>query len=107
MELSHQMRRRNAVLRAAWLPRLQNEEADALTNGDYRHFDRGKRIPVSLADLRFGVLDSPMEEGLAYLDEVSALRAKESEARAAAATAKQDKARKRKRAGETLRDREP
>ena len=32
MELAHQMRVRRLVLRAKWLPRLENEEADALTN---------------------------------------------------------------------------
>ena len=35
MELAHQMRRRRLVLRARWLPRLQNEEADALTKGEF------------------------------------------------------------------------
>ena len=38
MELAHQMQLRQAILRALWLPRLQNEEADALTNLDFRHF---------------------------------------------------------------------
>ena len=37
MELAHQMRKRNLVLCAHWLPGLENEEADALTNFDYRH----------------------------------------------------------------------
>ena len=44
MELAHQLADRKAVLRAQWLPRLQNEEADALTNCDFRHFDAAKRI---------------------------------------------------------------
>ena len=39
MELAHKMRVRRLVLRAHWLPRLENEEADALTNFDFRHFD--------------------------------------------------------------------
>ena len=47
MELAHQMRRRRLVLRARWLPRLENEEADALTNLDFRHFDAAKRAGVS------------------------------------------------------------
>ena len=49
MELAHQMMRRRLVLRARWLPRLQNEEADALTNVDYRHFSADKRIPVDVS----------------------------------------------------------
>ena len=38
MELATQLGRRAVTLRADWLPRLQNEEADALTNMDFRHF---------------------------------------------------------------------
>ena len=38
MELSCQLGMRGASMRARWIPRLQNEEADALANGDYRHF---------------------------------------------------------------------
>ena len=53
MELVHQMRRRRLVLRARWLPRLQNDEADQLTNMDFRHFDPKERIPVSLERLGF------------------------------------------------------
>ena len=39
MELAHQMRRRRLILRARWLPRLQNEEADQLTNNEFHNFD--------------------------------------------------------------------
>ena len=35
MELAHQTRLRRMVLMANWLPRLQNDEADALTNLDF------------------------------------------------------------------------
>ena len=111
MELSHQMRLRNAVLRASWVPRLQNKEADALTNSDFRYFDSAKRIPVTLEGLRFGVLDDLTREGLAYHDEVTLLR--ENEKKAKEATALSDLAgrtrpqRKRKKAGDALRDRQP
>ena len=44
------------VLRARWLPRLQNDEADQLTNMDFRLFDPKKRIRVSLERLGFQVL---------------------------------------------------
>ena len=46
MELAHQMKRRRILLRARWLPRLQNQEADDLTNYEFRHFDPKKRIKV-------------------------------------------------------------
>ena len=67
MELAHQMRRRRLVLRAHWLPRLENEEADALTNFDFRHFDKGKRIPVALDTLGFGIMPRLFELGEAFL----------------------------------------
>ena len=63
MELAHQMRKRNIVLRADWLPRLENEEADALTNFDFRHFDLANRIDVELERLEFGVMDSLFRVG--------------------------------------------
>ena len=117
MELSHQMRKRNAVLRASWIPRLQNEEADALTNSDFRHFAPEKRIPVELADLNFGVLNELMSSGLEYHDEVTALRERQRQLRTSTPGVEEDvpqparagwPARKRrKRAGTTLRDREP
>ena len=117
MELSHQMRRRNAVLQASWIPRLQNEEADALTNADFRHFSPKNRMPVELADLKFGVLDELMCSGIEYHDEVSALREKQRQLRIAApgtdagdqqpARAGWPARKRRKRAGATLKDREP
>ena len=54
MELAHQCRVRRVALRAAWLPRLQHEEADALTNLDFRHFDAARRIQVDLGKLEEG-----------------------------------------------------
>ena len=111
------MRRRNAVLRATWLSRLQNEEADALTNSDFRHFDPRLRVAVSLPDLKFGILNEFMATGLAYHDEVTAIREKQRSLREAAPTravaperparAGWPASRKRKRVGDTLRDREP
>ena len=117
MELAHQMQLRQAVLRASWLPRLQNEEADALTNLDFRHFAPEKRVHVELADLQFRVLDELMKTGLEYHDEVTEIRAEQKRLREAApppvqatqvpARAGWTAARKRKKAGDTLRDREP
>jgi hypothetical protein len=74
MELAHQMRLRRVVLRAHWLPRLENEEADALTNMDFRHFDQSKRIHVELKDLRFGILDHLFEAGEDYIGQVESIK---------------------------------
>merc|ERR1739841_63675 len=56
MELAVQLSLRNAILRADWIPRLQNEEADALTNSDFRHFNPEKRIQVDLDSIGFRIL---------------------------------------------------
>ena len=40
IELCHQLPLRQAVLRAQWVPRDQNEEADALTNSDSATYPR-------------------------------------------------------------------
>ena len=63
-----------------------------------------------MATLKFGVLDALMAEGTEYHDAMEAMRAKEKEARAKAKVQGQPgaaPARKRKRAGDTLKDREP
>ena len=56
MELSRQSGLRRSCLHARWIPRLQNEEAHALTSSSFEHFDAAKRIPLKLVDLKFRVL---------------------------------------------------
>ena len=75
MELAHQMKRRHVLLRARWLPRLQNQEADDLTNYEYRHFDPAKRINIELADLNFALMDSLFKAGDEYEAELASARA--------------------------------
>ena len=64
-------------MHARWIPRLQNEEADALTNGDFQHFDPKLRIPVSLDQLPFRVLNELFEEGETYVSELERLKVAE------------------------------
>ena len=99
MELAHQMRLRRTVLRARWLPRLQNQEADDLTNEEFRHFDPRKRIPVDLKELGFKVMDKLFEAGDEYLSDLEVMRAAEkrraaSKKEAAAASLSRKKAKK-------------
>ena len=75
VELCHQLALRHAALRARWVPRDQNEEADSLTNSDFRHFSTDKRIAVELEDLPFGVLHGLLAKGEAYVAELAAARA--------------------------------
>ena len=77
MEVACQAALKGAVLRARWLPRLQNEEADALTNSDFSHFDPALRIDVDLETLPFVVMPALFAEGDAYVAELSELKAAE------------------------------
>ena len=81
MELSCQFGLRGACPQARWIPRLQNEEADALTNGDFRHFSEARRIPVNLEDLDFRVLNDLFKEGEEYSTELEALKLAERKAK--------------------------
>ena len=75
MQLAHEMRRRRLLLRARWLPRLQNQEADDLTNYEYHHFDPKKRIPVDLGNLGFELMDSLFAAGDEYMADLDKIRA--------------------------------
>jgi hypothetical protein len=55
-ELSAQLRSRGMALDLEWAPRDQNEEADALTNGDYNAFDPERRIAVDVEKIDWLVL---------------------------------------------------
>jgi hypothetical protein len=55
-ELSAQMQARAMALNLEWAPRDQNEEADALTNGDFSLFDTRKRVVADLEEIRWLVL---------------------------------------------------
>ena len=86
MEFAHQLRLRRLSLRARWLPRLQNQEADDLTNGEFRHFDPSRRIAVDLDRLGFKVMPMLFAAGDAYLSELQAARAAEARKREAKAS---------------------
>ena len=101
IELSHQLSQRRAALRAKWVPRLENEEADALTNADFRHFSKEHRIEVDLDSLPFGVLPQLLETGETYLKELDTLKA------AKAVTWNVAALKRRKIKGEALRDTQP
>ena len=83
MELSHQMRRRRAILSAEWIPRDQNEEADRLTNGLFHDFDPALRIPVDLGKLDFGIMPDLFEQGKSYIRELEEKRRIQKELRQA------------------------
>lgn len=100
MEVAHQCRRRNVVLRANWVPRLENQEADDLTNLEFKSFDPAKRLEVDLDTLDFGVLRELFAVGDAYLEEIETLKANEK------ALKETRVEKRRKKAGDRLRDRD-
>ena len=75
MELSEQLEVRNSSLKLDWLPRQQNEEADALTNGWFQGFDQSKRLQPDIANLPWRVLPEMLRAGGALVDELMAKRA--------------------------------
>jgi hypothetical protein len=112
MELATQLSRRRATLRANWIPRLQNEEADALTNWDFRHFDPSKQIEVKLEELKFHVLNDLFSVGEEYLTELNDLKDKGKISRASATSQLKRKVQSKEerdwgRKAGTLREREP
>ena len=102
MELASQASRKKASLRARWIPRLQNEEADALTNSEFHHFDLAKRIEVDLSKLEFIVMDKLFAVGEEYVQELAALKEGEKQKDKIAGTPA-----KKRRKVEPLRERDP
>ena len=60
-ELAAQLRARRLELILDWIPRGQNEAADALTNDRLEAFDRTREVQVSVADLPFIVLPAMLQ----------------------------------------------
>ena len=59
------------------MPRLQNKEADALTNFKFNRFNLGRRIPVSLNELKlkFDVFSELLDQGEVCVKELEDLKA--------------------------------
>ena len=74
MELAEQLAAENVGMALRWIPRLQNEEADALTNGVFSGFAEERRIVVSVSELPFKVLGSMMSQVSALMAEINVLK---------------------------------
>ena len=82
MELAAQMHLRGVIIRGRWLPRLQNEEADALSNFEFDSFDEKLRIDIEEDDmgrlkLPFLLLNDLFDAGSAYISELATVKEKE------------------------------
>ena len=107
MELAHQMKLRRMVLRARWLPRLQNQEADDLTNEEFRHFDPKRRIHVELKSLGLEVMDSLFSAGDEYMADLENARASEKRKEELRRQSGVQRAEKKAAKGAKLRDTDP
>ena len=58
--MAEQLAAENVGLALRWVPRLQNEEADALTNECFDGFTPSLRVETRLEDLKFIALDRLM-----------------------------------------------
>ena len=75
MELALRLQREGAELHLYWLPRLQNAEADALTNGSFAAFSPDQRLRFDLASFKGLVLQDMLDQGLELYEEVRQCRA--------------------------------
>ena len=73
-ELAVQLRSRNLHLDLDWVPRDQNTEADALTNGDYSGFAPANRVPLDINKLDFKMLPQLMKAAEDLFDNIAARR---------------------------------
>ena len=65
------------ALRARWIPRLQNEEADALSNFVFDGFDDSRRIDVDLHNLDFILMNDLFREGDEYISDLAKIKESE------------------------------
>ena len=103
-ELAEQLRARQAELSLQWIPRDQNEEADDLTNSEFRRFRLDRRIPVEVESMKWLVMDSLMRSAEDIYQVVKAAR----DLRGSAAVSSESGGRRgKRRPEERLRAREP
>jgi len=84
-ELAAQLRSRSMALSVAWVPREQNDEADALTNGVFTAFDASRRIEVDPRRIKWLVLPKMLETAEQLYKHVQEVKAGGGPPKAAAA----------------------
>ncbi len=70
MEVAATLQAKGAHLVLGWLPRWQNDEADRLSNGDFRGCDPRLRIRVDIEAYEGLVLKRMLKAGLELYDEI-------------------------------------
>ena len=75
MQLATDLHQAGLWLELNWLPREENTEADALTNGDFSGFDPQLRVPVSWAEVDLGVVQKLLTAEAEFRDKLGELKA--------------------------------
>ena len=70
MELAAQLMRRGQGLELNWTPRLQNLEADALSNSDFQGFDSARRVRINVGSHPWIVLSEMLASGRALYESI-------------------------------------
>ena len=70
LKLSTQLQSRSLDLKLLWRPRAANQEADDLTNLDFRNFNPDLRVHTQVGDLQWLVLPWLLEEAGALFDRI-------------------------------------
>ena len=73
-ELAAQLKQRKLDLSLGWVPRDQNEEADALTNQDYSAFDMNLRVDVAPGKIKWILLPRMLAVAEELYEQVRRLR---------------------------------
>ena len=66
-------------LNLGWMPRDQNEEADALTNGDYSLFNPTNRVGATIEEVPWLILPRMMQVATDIYEDVQRRRASRAE----------------------------
>ena len=69
-ELSTQLEEREMLFEMSWVPREQNAEADAITNGDTDWLHPGLRVATDMGQLPFMVLNGLLAQGSTFYEEI-------------------------------------
>ena len=103
MELAEQLETRGSWLNVNWVPRQQNVEADALTNGEFHDFDPARRVDIRPEAIQWILLPEMMAAGGGMVKELAEERQKRREER----KWRKQGGKKKRRAREALRDKQP
>ena len=67
-ELALQLESREILLEVDWVPREQNTEADAITNGDFAWLNPSRRVQTDLKSLPFIMLPDLLARGESFYE---------------------------------------